>query len=77
MEDLYKILPLTLETVFMLGQKTINCQFDTLADLHMADKILTLVFQAEIGKQASGKEEAGKQADDASSKKENWMKQLL
>ena len=45
MEDLYKILPLTIDTVFDQNQNTINCQFDTLTDLTTASKILELVFQ--------------------------------
>ena len=45
MEDLYKILPLTIDTVFDQNQNTINCQFDTLTDLMTASKILELVFQ--------------------------------
>lgn len=46
MEDLYKILPLTLETLSDSDKNTINCQFDTLSDLSMAENILTLVFSA-------------------------------
>ena len=45
MEDLYKILPLTIDTVFNQSQKMIYCQFDTLTDLSTASKILELVFQ--------------------------------
>ena len=33
MEDLYKILPLTVDTLFDETCKAINCQFDTLTDL--------------------------------------------
>ena len=48
MEDLYKILPLTIDTVFDQNQNTINCQFDTLTDLTTASKILELVFQTQL-----------------------------
>ena len=33
MEDLYKILPLTVDVDFNESARTINCQFDTLTDL--------------------------------------------
>lgn len=46
MEDLYKIWPLTLETLFDEPARAINCQFDTLTDLRTAIKILELVFTA-------------------------------
>lgn len=44
MEDLYQILPLTVDTVFSTSDSVINCQFDTLNDLKTASKILELIF---------------------------------
>ena len=48
MEDLYKILPLTVETVFEEVNHTICCQFDTLNDLQTANTILEMVFATEL-----------------------------
>ena len=54
MEDLYKILPLTVDTVFLAHDSVINCQFDTLTDLKTACKILELIFGAQ-GKSITAK----------------------
>ena len=48
MEDLYKILPLTIESDFRPESRTINCQFDTAQDLDLADQILQLVFSTDL-----------------------------
>jgi len=48
MEDLYKILPLTVDSIFDETSNEINCQFDTLTDLETASNILTLVFKTHI-----------------------------
>lgn len=44
MEDLYKIIPLTVETLFDEVSKVINCQFDSVNDLRTAENILELVL---------------------------------
>ena len=44
LEDLFKILPLTIDTNFDQSKRVINCQFDTQTDLAMAQKILGLIF---------------------------------
>ena len=44
MEDLYKILPLTIATSFDPAASLINCQFDTATDLKTAEQILQLVL---------------------------------
>ena len=44
MEDLYKIIPSTVETLFDEVSKVINCQFDSVNDLRTAEKILELVL---------------------------------
>ena len=36
LEDLFKILPLTIDTNFDQSKRVINCQFDTQTDLAMA-----------------------------------------
>jgi hypothetical protein len=47
MEDLYKILPLTIDQVFSADDNVLNCQFDTLNDLNLAVRILELIFGAQ------------------------------
>ena len=64
MEDLYKILPLTVETLFEEAPDAICCQFDTLNDLQTANKILQLVFATEL---ASGKSQTAKKKKEQSS----------
>ena len=44
MEDLYNILPLTVESDFRSHINIINCQFGCASDLKLAEEILELVF---------------------------------
>ena len=44
MEDLYNILPMTVESNFRSHINTINCQFGCASKLKLAEKILELVF---------------------------------
>lgn len=48
MQDLYKILPLTVDSLFDESTNSVNCQFDTLMDLETACKILTLVLETPL-----------------------------
>ena len=43
MEDLFKVLPLTIQTKSVESQRVIFLQFDSLTDLQTADQILTLL----------------------------------
>ena len=50
MEDLYKILPLTVDTVFNQDALSIVCVFDTAQDVLTSEQILTMVWQQKNGK---------------------------
>ena len=50
MEDLYKILPLTVETKFDQGEASVYLQFDTQNDLSTAKQILSLIQKGAKGK---------------------------
>ena len=45
MEDLYKILPLTVDTVFEQAESCIVCIFDTVQDVLTAEQILNQIWE--------------------------------
>ena len=47
MEDLYKILPLTVESDFKPQNHIVNCQFESASDLKLAKQILDLVLSTD------------------------------
>ena len=50
MEDLFKILPLTVMTKSDKAQKSLYLQFDSLTDVTIAQQILTLILKGSKGK---------------------------
>ena len=44
MEDLYKIMPLTVETVFNQSDSSIVCVFDTVQDVMTSEQILSMIW---------------------------------
>ena len=60
MEDLYKILPLTIDSDFQPDSNLISCQFDTLTDLDMAQNVLQLVFSSEFSTGKGGQKVGAK-----------------